>query len=628
MADDLYDRQWYLQRINMSRAWYMARNDAGHNLTTIRVAVIDSGVDLTHPDLAGHLLLGRNYLVPATAPTDDNGHGTHLAGLIAGVLDNGGMAGTALQVRVDPLKVLDAAGSGPTTAIAQAIRDAADGDARIINLSLTLAEDTPPMRSAVAYAVSRGVLVVAAAGNCYYHPVDGHLICPPPVLYPAAYPGVLAVAASSYYDTRAYYSAVGPEVDLSAPGGVSGTAILSTWSSHVSAVQACRAGLLTFDGAPYCMAEGTSMAAGIVSGVAALVWSVRPDLTAAEVADLLKETAAVIPGSASEIGVGRIDAALAVRQAIAPHLAGLPDELTALVELDDAPVRLTVALENPAWEPLTWSITRTAVMSWYGIGGPISGVVSYGAPAATQIVITPTELLTGTTLGGLRLTTTAPDGGETIYQIGVRVKAAQFAHTRIPWVSGGSAPYAWLEPGVGGRVVHTMTTSSNVRVSLPFTFPMKGRVFNDMRVYSDGLITFPAATVVTALPNRCLTNAVSPGLAVYGWWADLNPGAVNSRISVFQADADRFVVEYENVPAAPGITPAYVVDFQIVLHRDGSVRLNYRRVPSAPPARVTIGMEALEGRYANQIACRTGDLQLGDLPQSEQTLLIRPEELY
>jgi hypothetical protein len=255
-------------------------------------------------------------------------------------------------------------------------------------------------------------------------------------------------------------------------------------------------------------------------------------------------------------------------------------------------------------------------------------VVSYGAPATTQIVITPTELAAGTALGGLRLTTIAADGGETVYQLGVRVKAAQFAQTHLPWVSGGSAPFAWLEPGIGGRTVYTPTSTSSVGLGLPFAFVVKGRAFGDLRLYGDGLITFPASTIVSTLPTRCLNNQVLPGLAVYAWWADLNPQAVGSRVSVFQPDADRFVVEYVNVPSAAGVTPAYRIDFQIVLHRDGAIRINYRDMPSRPPARVTVGVEAIDGRYANQIACRTGDMQLGVLPQAEQTLLIRPEDLY
>ncbi len=621
VTDDLYPDQWYLQRINLSRAWPTALDDAGQSLTTIRVAVIDTGVDLAHPDLAGHLLTGRNYLVAATAPDDDNGHGTHITGLIAGVLNNGGMAGVALQVKVDPLKALDAGGSGQVTIIAEAIRDAADSGARIINLSLQVTEDTEVLRSAVNYARSQDVLVVAAAGNC-----GVTLPCPLPVTYPAAYPGVVAVAATTYYDARAYYSAVGSQLDLAAPGGASGTSILSAWPS--AEVLNCASGLRTIGDANYCPADGTSMAAGLVTGVAALVLSVRPDLTADELQDLLKETAAPISGSANEVGAGRIDAAQAVRRAITPHLVDLPGELVARVEPDDAPVRLTIPLENPAPEALTWSITRTSVISWFDIGGPITGVVSYGAPVTTQIVITPTELITRTTLGGLRLTTVAPDGGQTIYQIGVRAIASTFVHTRIPWISGGIAPYAWLEPDADGRVAYAMTDNGSIAVDLSFTFRVRGRSFTNARIYSDGLVTFPSTTVVSNLPNRCLTNAVSPGLAAYGWWADLNPSATGSRVSVFQPDDDRFVVEYQNVPSAAGVSPAYVVDFQIVLHRDGSIRYNYRTVPTDPPARVTIGVEAVDGRFVNQIVCRTDDLQLGVLPQRDQSLLIQPEDLY
>ena len=173
-----------------------------------------------------------------------------------------------------------------------------------------------------------------------------------------------------------------------------------------------------------------------------------------------------------------------------------------------------------------------------------------------------------------------------------------------------------------------MTDNGSIAVDLSFTFRVRGRSFTNARIYSDGLVTFPSTTVVSNLPNRCLTNAVSPGLAAYGWWADLNPSATGSRVSVFQPDDDRFVVEYQNVPSAAGVSPAYVVDFQIVLHRDGSIRYNYRTVPTDPPARVTIGVEAVDGRFVNQIVCRTDDLQLGVLPQRDQSLLIQPEDLY
>ena len=604
VTDGLYPDQWYLQRINMSRAWSLALNDVGHSLTTIRVAVIDTGVDPTHPDLAGHLLLGRNYLVSGTAPTDDNGHGTHITGLIAGVLDNGGMAGTALQVRVDPIKALYANGVGPVTAVAEAIRDAADSGARIINLSLQVTEDAQVLRSAINYAVNRGVLVIAAAGNCT---LDSP--CPPSVAYPAAYPGVVAVASTTYFDARAYYSAVGPQIDLAAPGGSGGTSILSAWSSE--AVLNCSSGLVTVGDANYCPADGTSMAAGVVTGVAALVLSVRPELTAADLATLLEESAAPINGDADEVGAGRVDAAQAVRRAITPHLVGLPDELVARVKSGDSPVQLTIALESPAPEPLTWSITRTSVVSWFAVSGPITGVVSYGKPSAAQIVITPTELLTDTSRGGLRLTTVAPDGGQTIYQMDVRAEMGQFFSLRIPWLGKDLTSYAWLLPGEDGRVSYTMTDASNIGVSLPFTFRVHGRAFTTLRIYSDGLITFPASAVVDNLPDRCLTNAVSPGMAVYGWWANLNPGAAGSRVSVFQPDDDRFVVEYHNVPSAAGVSPAYVVDFQIVLDKDGSIRYNYRDVPGDAPADVTIGAEAVDGRFVNQITCRTGDFATG-----------------
>src|SRR5690606_4158224 len=131
-----------LQRINMSRAWALAKE---MGLSKVRVAVIDTGVDYDHPDLAGQLLPGYNYISPsdgAKPAVDDNGHGTHIAGLLGALVDNdNGMAGAALRVEIEPYKVLAANGLGPVSQIAAAIRQAADVGADIINLSLQVGAD-------------------------------------------------------------------------------------------------------------------------------------------------------------------------------------------------------------------------------------------------------------------------------------------------------------------------------------------------------------------------------------------------------------------------------------------------------------------------------------------------------
>ena len=111
--DPLYaPRQWDMQRSNFSRAWQLLAS-LGKPLTPVRVAVIDSGVDFSHPDLAGRLLPGYNYIDPGQPPNDDYGHGTHIAGTIAAVTNNGqGIVGGAASVEILPLKVLDASGGG------------------------------------------------------------------------------------------------------------------------------------------------------------------------------------------------------------------------------------------------------------------------------------------------------------------------------------------------------------------------------------------------------------------------------------------------------------------------------------------------------------------------------------
>ena len=196
-------------------------------------------------------------------------------------------------------------GCGTVTNVANAICDAADNGADIINLSLETPTDSEKIRNAVRYAASKNTLLVAAAGNC------GNC----PVMYPAAYTEVMAVAATNYEDERASYSAVGPQVEIAAPGGGLSSAeppILSTWAE--AAIRECDSDdFLQQDGVPYCYAVGTSMASSVVSGVAALIWGMDPSLLAEDVRAILDSTATELPYDATNIGSGRVDAYAAVR---------------------------------------------------------------------------------------------------------------------------------------------------------------------------------------------------------------------------------------------------------------------------------------------------------------------------
>src|SRR5262249_39123926 len=144
---------------------------------------------------------------------------------------------------------------------------------------------------------------------------------------PAAYPSVIAVGATSYFDTRASYSNQGADLDIMAPGGLSTQAILSTWTSDPDTN--CPKGLREVSGGFYCELDGTSMATGVATGVAALIMGLRPDLDADEIQEILLDSAAPLNGPATSIGHGRLDAANAVRLALEPDLFFTEEGFTA-----------------------------------------------------------------------------------------------------------------------------------------------------------------------------------------------------------------------------------------------------------------------------------------------------------
>ena len=300
-------QQWHLPRINANYAWSVTQ---GRN--EIIAAVVDSGVDLNHPDLKNRLLPGvtivnQDKYTPPALGMDDNGHGTHVAGLIGAETNNGvGVAGVAWQGKILPVKVLNQDGAGTDADIAEGIVWAADNGARIINLSLGGPTDDglPPeaLQAAVDYAYARGCLVIAAAGNSGDNTT----------YYPAALAHVLGVGATDPFDRRASYSTMGPFVALSAPGGsgaealTKDTGMLSTlWSTHSVGTDT--------QGGPeageYGIEVGTSMAAAVASGAALLIWSADPRRSPDQVADRLKATAVDIEpsGPDQQTGAGRID---------------------------------------------------------------------------------------------------------------------------------------------------------------------------------------------------------------------------------------------------------------------------------------------------------------------------------
>ncbi|MDP2211187.1 MAG: S8 family serine peptidase [Candidatus Aquicultor sp.] len=301
--DPLYADQWGLSKIGMGKAWELA----GSAQTQVKVAVLDTGVDPNHEDLKDSLaintsnggkVLGKRFFVDGSGKqgsddnfTDEAGHGTHISGIIAAKTNNSlGVAGIASTARIMPVKVLDDIGFGDDGSIALGLMWAADNGARIINMSLAGPTPSKTLGEAVKYAQGKGALIVAATGN------DGSGT----PNYPAAYEGVIGVGAVDSKDAWIHQSNFGQHVDVVAPG----VSILSTFLASKS-----------YDGQAYEANSGTSMATGVVSGLAALLLAINPALTPERVEGIIDVSADDLGAAGWDryYGHGRINAGEAVQ---------------------------------------------------------------------------------------------------------------------------------------------------------------------------------------------------------------------------------------------------------------------------------------------------------------------------
>ncbi|MCC6625839.1 MAG: S8 family serine peptidase [Chloroflexi bacterium] len=281
--DPLYQggNQWHLRLIDAAGAWAITTGDP-----SVLVAIVDSGLDPTHPDLAGKVIGGYDFIAETFTLTDPVGHGTAGASCSTANTDDGrGLAGLAPGVRLAAFRALGTQG-GASFDVARGIIAAADAGARVINCSLGSSAPARSIQDALAYADRKGAVVVVAAGNGGTARLS----------FPAAERGVIAVGATNWRDEVAAFSQRGPHVAVSAPG---------------AGVLGARAG------AEQAVVNGTSFAAPIVSGVVALMLSVAPSLTPADVRRILEGTADDIgpAGFDPAAGWGRVNAARAVAAA-------------------------------------------------------------------------------------------------------------------------------------------------------------------------------------------------------------------------------------------------------------------------------------------------------------------------
>jgi thermitase len=278
--DPSYASQWHLPKINAPAAW------ASTVGSSQPIAVIDSGVYLTHPDLAPRLTAGWNFVANSSNVADDYGHGTATAGTLGAVSNNlTGVAGVTWSNPIMPLLVVDSTGYASYSNIASAINYAADHGARIVNISIAGSTSSSTLQSAVNYAWNKGTVVFAAAGN--------NSSSTP--MYPANCTNVVAVAGTDSNNALASFSNYGSWIDLSAPA----VSILTTTSTS-----------------GYGYWNGTSFASPIAAGVGALVLAAKPSLSAQGLVSLMEQNTDYI-GSSSTFGYGLVDAGKAVAAALA-----------------------------------------------------------------------------------------------------------------------------------------------------------------------------------------------------------------------------------------------------------------------------------------------------------------------
>jgi thermitase len=457
--DPQYSQQYGPQRIQANLAW-----DIWQPQRTVYIAIIDTGIDSNHPDLTNKMrrhangaVYGWNTLNNTTNALDDNGHGTHCAGIAAAEINNGvGIAGVAAwnpnvansraYVQLMPVKVLSSSGSGTLDGVARGITWAADNGAHILSLSLGAGSGAQQLQDAVNYAWNRGCLVVAAAGN-------GGSSSPQ---YPAYYTNSIAVAATDSSDRLASFSQYGSWVDIAAPG----VGILST-----------------IPNSRYASYDGTSMACPHVAGAAAVLWSHNPRLTNTQLRAALETNVdpyQPLSGRTLAPNAGRVNVYRAL-QAVSgsptqPSLSSLSLNPTSVVGGNSSTGTVTLTAPAPSGGfVVNLSSSNTSVATVPSSVTVPAGATSANFTVATNSVSSATSVTITAAAGGITrtatLTVNPPASNVTLQSLTISPTSVWGGSTATGTVTlSGPAP-------AGGAVVQLRSNSNRASVPSSITIP-------------------------------------------------------------------------------------------------------------------------------------------------------------
>ncbi len=494
-----YDDLWGIKKMNVPAAWDSTQGEG------VIVAVVDTGVDYHHPDIAANMVAGWNFVTDTSDSMDKIGHGTHVAGTIAAVGNNSlGVIGVAPKAKIMPLKGFDDEGNGSMSDLADAIIYAAQHGAKVINNSWGCSSSclsNPLAEAAVRQAEDLGAVVVFSAGNS-----NLDVVLKSPQNMTDHKP--LVVAASCPDDTRAYFSDYGDLVDVTAPGSGLSADIRGILSLKATTCSMCASSPDLIVNQNYFRTAGTSMAAPHVSGLAALIIAKRPSLTAGEVKNRIKSSATSVPGLP---GAGMVNALAATSDLIVN--AG-PD-LRALV---NTPLSLTGTL-------ISNNLPSTTV-NW----------LMYAGPSAVSFT-NKTSLNTDVTfpaLGVYTLRLTANNGGLSAYDE-IKVTVMSSGHNNAPLVYAGRTDFTttvntpdvligtviddglpvnktmtvnWVKYAGPAEVSFTAQTSKSTLV----TFSVPGVYILRLNANDGELTAYDEVTVTVTPVNKAPVVAAGPDL--------------------------------------------------------------------------------------------------------------------